>query len=279
MNTPFKLLVFTDMDGTLLDHHTYSWQSAISTISQLKLLNIPIICNTSKTYQEVKQLHFSLSLDSPFIVENGSAIFDSAPKNSNNNNSATQAEPMHLIGANRTDILDCLALARQKGFKFSGFNDWSVKQVIQHTGLNQTQAEQSAARAFSEPLIWQDTNVKKHEFIHFVEQYQYTALQGGRFLSVQGQCDKGQALKWYAKYYEQQTGQPVLTVALGDSGNDIAMLEAADVAVWIKSEKPFPQLNKIEQVYYSTKPGPKGWQQTMAHILHLYQSNQLVKTS
>lgn len=261
-----KLIVFTDMDGTLLDHDNYSWHAAADAIEQLNQLNIPIICNTSKTYSEVSELHQSIGLNAPFIVENGSAIY----VNQSNHDHSEPTQPMHLLGAKRADILHCLALLKQQGFKFIGFNDWDTKQIAEQTGLSLAEAKLSSERSFSEPLIWQDSEANKLDFIHKLKEYGYTALQGGRFLSIQGQCDKGKALNWLNAFYQQQWQSPTLTIALGDSGNDVAMLNAADIAVWIKSAKPFPQLNKIEQVYRSTKMGPEGWQEIMAHLLHKY---------
>ncbi|MCU4674834.1 HAD-IIB family hydrolase [Catenovulum sp. 2E275] len=279
LNPNYQLMIFTDMDGTLLDHDTYSWQPAIARLSQLKLLNIPVICNTSKTYAEVTQLHQSLSLDAPFIVENGSAIFSPAPKNSSSQKPIPDNKALHQLGSKRAEILQLLTQLRQQGYLFEGYSDWSLEQIIQHTGLTKQQAQESATRIYSEPLIWLDSEAKKQEFIQQVNQAGFSALQGGRFLSVQGQCDKGQALNWYKEQFEKDKQKPVITVALGDSANDIAMLEAADVSVWIKSHKAFPSLKKSKQVFTSSKLGPDGWQQTMAHILHLYSTDQLVKLS
>lgn len=270
-----RLLIFTDMDGTLLDHHNYSWDAASEVLNELKEYQFPVICNTSKTLTEVAQLHQDIGLDSPFIVENGSAIYPPAPKCGDKLKSVAQQKPLHQIGSSRQAILQQLNQLREQGFKFSGFNDWDYQQIIQHTGLNLAQAKQSAERQYSEPLIWQDTQAQKQKFIQQLESNGLTALQGGRFLSVQGQCNKGLALNWYKNNYQNKSQSKVITVALGDSDNDIAMLEAADISIWIKSNKAFPKLQKTKQVYHSSKMGPAGWQETMAHILHLYNTKQL----
>lgn len=38
-----KLIVFTDLDGTLLDHDNYSWQEAKPALDRLKLKHGPVI--------------------------------------------------------------------------------------------------------------------------------------------------------------------------------------------------------------------------------------------
>ncbi|MCO4797949.1 MAG: HAD-IIB family hydrolase, partial [Colwelliaceae bacterium] len=69
-----KTLIFSDLDGTLLDHFTYQSTAANETIQQLKSANIPVILNTSKTFAEVKIILDELQLTTPFIIENGAAI-------------------------------------------------------------------------------------------------------------------------------------------------------------------------------------------------------------
>ena len=85
------------------------------------------------------------------------------------------------------------------------------------------------------------------------------ALQGGRVLTVAGDCDKGRALGWLRSIYQQAEG-PVHDLAIGDSGNDVAMLEAAETALVIRSPvNPAPRLQRDRGVIYSRLFGPEGW--------------------
>ncbi len=68
-------LIFTDMDGTLLDHHTYSFEAAKPTLTSLAERNIPVIPTTSKTFVELLELRETIGLTGPFIVENGAAAY------------------------------------------------------------------------------------------------------------------------------------------------------------------------------------------------------------
>ncbi len=70
-----KILIFTDLDGTLLDHYTYQTHAAQATIAQLKSKDIPIIPNTSKTFAELLLMREELALNTPFIIENGAAVY------------------------------------------------------------------------------------------------------------------------------------------------------------------------------------------------------------
>ena len=62
-------LVFTDLDGTLLDHHTYRFDEAAEMLEYLKARDIPLIIVTSKTRPEVLKLQQKLGIRAPFIVE------------------------------------------------------------------------------------------------------------------------------------------------------------------------------------------------------------------
>ena len=72
-------IIFTDLDGTLLDHYSYSFEAAIPMLGKLEDLGIPVIPITSKTFAEVSRLRDQLNNRHPFIVENGAAI--AIPKN------------------------------------------------------------------------------------------------------------------------------------------------------------------------------------------------------
>ena len=75
LNTKWHTLIFTDLDGTLLDHFNYSTEPASQVLKDLEDLNIPVIFSTSKTFPEVLELRKQLNNHHPFIVENGAAIY------------------------------------------------------------------------------------------------------------------------------------------------------------------------------------------------------------
>ncbi len=70
-----KRIVFTDLDGTLLDSNTYSYQKSLAAINRVKEAGIPIIFCSAKTRAEQETYRRELALFHPFVVENGGAIF------------------------------------------------------------------------------------------------------------------------------------------------------------------------------------------------------------
>ncbi len=74
-----KIIIFTDLDGTFLNHDDYSYNDSLLGVRKVLSENIPLIFTTSKTKVEVETLHERLKINEPFIIENGAALF--IPKN------------------------------------------------------------------------------------------------------------------------------------------------------------------------------------------------------
>ena len=71
-----RYLIFTDLDGTLLDHDNYSFGNNKKMISTIINNKNEIIFNTSKTFRECKKLLKELELLSmPFSTENGAVLY------------------------------------------------------------------------------------------------------------------------------------------------------------------------------------------------------------
>jgi mannosyl-3-phosphoglycerate phosphatase len=145
----------------------------------------------------------------------------------------------------------------------------SLEDIQACTGLDEKSASLAAKRQFGEPILWQGTEEEKQRFLKVVKDRGAFPLEGGRFIHVSGNCDKGQALKWLASEYQKQHVTKVRTVALGDGKNDVAMLEAAHVPIRILSPvNPPPEVQK-EEVYTSTLTGPEGWNEMLTQLLSL----------
>ena len=63
-----RWIVFTDMDGTLLDHDTYSYEQAKDALLMLKEKNIPLIVCTSKTRAEIVDFRKKIGITSEFLI-------------------------------------------------------------------------------------------------------------------------------------------------------------------------------------------------------------------
>ncbi|MFT7223752.1 MAG: mannosyl-3-phosphoglycerate phosphatase [Cellvibrionaceae bacterium] len=261
-NADSRWLVVTDLDGTLLDHHTYDFSAAREALHLLETKNIPVIVNTSKTYSEVEQLRTRLENRHPFIVENGSGIF--IPKND------FPEQPEHAdewkdfwkitLGISREQLIDELSQV-PKGFlsMFRAFHTMNTQDIMALTKLSAAEAELANQRYFSEPLQWLGTEEQKALFFCELRERKICFTEGGRFIHLTGKTHKGEAAQRLKLYYADKYQTKVKILALGDSDNDIDMLKTADIAVAIRSTVKQPPIFKHPCKIISEGLGPKGW--------------------
>lgn len=264
-----RLLISTDLDGTLLDHHTYSPAPADRLFAILDKLDIPWVLNTSKTFAELVSLRQALGNSHPFVVENGCAIY--VPQTSD------IARDLKLptfgdyrvkrLGVERQTLLDALNKL-QTQFEFKGFSDMSVDEVIDLTGLKLSDAKSAMERQFTEPLLWKDSEIALTAFTQLLDQQGLKVVRGGRFVHLMGKSDKAQAQQWLAQQYQALWKEPVEVMALGDGENDSAMISAALLPVQIRSPShDFPTLDPKVHAYQTQGVGPAGWYEAVSQVL------------
>lgn len=258
------LLVFSDMDGSLLDHDDYSYEPARPWLAELAQRQIPLIPATSKTRVEVEVLREQLGIQHPFIVENGAAVF--VPRGYFPSQPPATIELgsywVYEAGRPREHWLRVLeGLWPVFPDEFDYFFRAGTAGIAAMTGLSLNEAAQANQREYSEPVEWLGTPARREEFVKALRERGAFVLQGGRFLTLTGDCDKGRALSWLRDIYRQaHPGRVCHELAIGDSGNDCAMLEVAETALLVRSPvHDFPALTRQEGVLRSTGYGPAGW--------------------
>ncbi|GLX82035.1 HAD-IIB family hydrolase [Thalassotalea eurytherma] len=267
MQSNTKCIVFSDLDGTLLDHFDYSFNAALPAIATLQSNNIPIIINTSKTFAEVVDLQKNLTISAPFIVENGAAIFFPKSYTSQCPDECIEYGDywMKTFSQPRTAWIELLK-REGKAFQdqFQGFSELTNKSIANLTGLSLEDADKANQRLFNEPVLWHDTPAKAQAFIDHIRSHGANVLKGGRFIHVGDFTDKGRALNWLTNLYQSASNTAIKTIALGDGENDTAMLETAHIAVQIRSPvHSFPILDDENFIYQTREYGPKGWAEAM----------------
>ncbi len=268
-----KTLIFTDLDGTLLDHETYDWTPAQEALALAKSRNIPVIMCTSKTLSECIQLQKTLQIEGPVIFENGAGA--ALPKAQFDRPSNLQIELSHhwVCGfcSDYATIREKLKQIKRFGrYVFKGFGDMTDKEIAGLTDLPLERAAQAKKRLFTEPLSWMDSAKNFNAFHKDIEEAGLSLTRGGRFVHVLEECDKGKTMAWMTKRYFPIDTHLVRTIALGDSPNDIPMLEAASVAVIVKNpHRPtmdYPYVPK-QTVVRTQEPGPEGWNAAILSLL------------
>jgi mannosyl-3-phosphoglycerate phosphatase len=258
-----KFLVVTDLDATFLDH-SYNWDEAKPAIARLRELGLPLVLNSSKTVAEMEDLATELELQSPLVAENGGLL--AIP------NDRTSDYSVQIKGLPRKEILEVAhGLRSQMGYKFKGFADWSDQDLAERSGLSITQSKLSRVRFTTEPISWSDTEPQRLEFADQLAVQGIRMLRGGRFWHLMGASDKADGSASVLKYYQElEPGTEWQVIALGDSANDTAMLEAADIAVVIPHSDGTHISPKAPRVVHAPFPATKGWNAVILSLLDEY---------
>ena len=258
-------VIYTDLDGTLLDHHTYAFDEALETIKSLKDRGIPIIPCTSKTRAETVNLMQAMGTDGPMIIENGAAIW--VPQDwglERPAGSASDADAWcHSFGPSRSMIRRQLAiLSIEWGNRYQSLCDLSDKQVAAVTGLDLDGAARAKQREHCETLIWLGTPADRKTFAEQVETLDMRCLQGGRFVHVLTSGGKAEAVSWlHHKICRERPGfDGAISLSAGDAENDVEMLEVTDLALLVRSpvNEP-PTVRRQGGLVISDTEGPAGW--------------------
>ena len=255
-------VIVTDLDGTLLDHHTYSAEAAGPALAAAREAGVPVVPCSSKTLAEMYVLARRLALaPAPLIVENGSAIWFPAtwpgiP--------AAAAEGPHggrvlVLGATAEVLRPKLdVIARDAGLDLHGFSRMSVAEVAERTGLSLEMAALARQRQFSEPFVADDRSIELSSLNEFGERIGARVTRGGRFFHLLGATDKGAAVGALVATCPAGTR----TLGLGDAPNDLSLLRAVDEAAIVPqaSGSLHPDLvAALPHARHAPAPGPAGW--------------------
>lgn len=260
-----KPVIFTDLDGTLLDSE-YSFSGALSALQRIKDEAIPLVPVTSKTRAEVEGLLKRLEVKGPFITENGGGVFipeGSVPFSVKGETS----DGMRVIrlGTGYNEIRAALIDIREKtGFAMTGFGDITPEEITARTGLPIEDARRAKFRDFDEPFFLESGSVE--ELRPLVEARGLT-LTAGRVLHMTGQNDKGKAIDILKDVFRAVYGR-VVTIGLGDAQNDIPMLKSVDYPVLVKNrDGGYEDVEGIPSLIRADGIGPHGWAKAVTGIL------------
>ncbi|MCP4583765.1 MAG: HAD-IIB family hydrolase [candidate division Zixibacteria bacterium] len=225
-----NLVIFTDLDGTLLDNKTYEPGPALNTLKFCGDNNIPVIFVTAKTRAEIEPIRHELNNDSPFISENGGGLYlpvdgFKRPENFEKSGDYWCRLSKILIG----DIRPALDHAAEKAeVKVQGFGRMTTAEIADLTGLDIDRAKLAGAREFDEPFVIIDETEEKLEAIrNEIIRAGYRYDSGGYLHHIMGDFNKGETVNVLITIYKRI--KPTMKfIGLGDAYNDLPMLKLVD---------------------------------------------------
>ncbi len=263
-------IIFSDLDGTLLDSRTYSFEDANPALKLIRQRGIPLVLCSSKTRAEIEVYRTRLLNKDPFVAENGGGVFIPEKYFPFPVEGETRAG-YHLISFGRPyqELRNVLKELREElSIGVQGFGDMSVQEVAVLTGLAESEASLAKMRDFDEPFIFEENDEKVDVFLHAIESRGYRWTRG-RFHHVMGRNDKGRAVAFLRGLYEKKYGS-LQTVGIGDNLNDLPLLQAVDHPVLVQNESgayeeeiSMPKLVRAEGI------GPRGWNSAIIRLLEI----------
>ncbi len=259
-------VIFSDMDGTLLDRETYSFEAARPALERLRIEGWPLVLCTSKTRAEVEFWRRRLNNTDPFIVENGGAAF--IPKSYFGFDLPDTQEragyDMLRFGDEYPELRAALREAsRLSGTPARGFGDWSVEQVAEAAGLGLEEAELARRREFDEPFVAPEN---PEALLNAIQALGKRCTEGGRFFHVTGANDKAGAVKRLSEWYRRSRGA-VTTVGLGDAPNDVGFLRQVDIAIRMRSPHDEQMRRALPGARVTRQTGSAGWNDALLELM------------
>jgi mannosyl-3-phosphoglycerate phosphatase len=274
-----QIVIFTDLDGSLLDAQTYSYDAAQDALARIRERSISLILASSKTRSELEPLRFRLGNQDPFVVENGGALF--IPKGY----FPFPVERSFLrgqyqvveIGTPYAALRAALKeLGQDLGLRLCGFGDMAVEEISRLTGLSQADALLAKQREYDEPFVSQEAKISLEALQQAAASRNLRCTRGGRFYHLMGANDKGVATRILLDSYQRladQAGRRLVTIAIGDSLNDQPMLALVTNPVLVqRPDGSYDPDVRLPRLLRSPAVGPVGWNQSVLDLLQEYRT-------
>jgi mannosyl-3-phosphoglycerate phosphatase len=223
-----RFVVFTDLDGTLLDHHTYQYTPALPALNRLKQAHAPLVMVSSKTRIEIESLRQELNNTDPFVPENGGGVCIPPKSELPVPDKVIKMDSCNVVvlGKTATEIAPLFDRLAEK-FPVRALSRMSADEVARLTGLAPQQAESARKREFGEAFILDDPQIPEAELNQAVTDLGLRLTRGGRFHHLLGENDKGKAVSLLTDMY-RRIWKNVTTAGIGDAPNDLPLLAAVD---------------------------------------------------
>ena len=249
-----KIIIFSDLDGTLLDKNTFKFDIIEDYFRELILNGITIIPSSSKTEAELLDFNNHYNLKLSFISENGSAIhgLDLVNKKLPNKVSISRSIDEIYKIYNETISLDI----KQKIIFILNLNFEEQKKFF---GLPQDKMLLAKKRNHSIPIQFKGTEIEKKNFIKIMNDVGLSVQSGGRIMNICDNTNKSKAMFKTIELIGKETDENIITIGVGDNQNDIEMLKNCDYACLVKNDNFDSSLINIDNLIKSSEPSPKGW--------------------
>jgi mannosyl-3-phosphoglycerate phosphatase len=272
-------LIFTALEGALVDPRTDSFAGAEEALSELDRRKIAYVLLTSRTREEVEPIRRKLGHNHPFVTENGGGIFFPDGYFSLRIPGAVRTARYLSIAQGLPYAQVCEALddiAEECAVGVAGFHHMSLREIADNTGLRPRIAELARAREFDEPFYF--TSASDKAIARFVETARargFDTRRGPAFWHLSAKCDAARAVRTLARLFREATHIKLRLVGIGGGDQDLPWLRAVDHAVLLPDSREAAKLSDpprgtpagARTFAEGDEPGPVGWNKAILNII------------
>ena len=205
-----NILLFTDLDGSLLNKNTFDFNAASYLIKDCISKGINIIPNSSKTDLELNEICEDLDIPKVYISENGSCIKGLNFLSKSLNKEIKLSRSKENILKNFIENVDinlrqkCLILENEP-----------LQNQIEILGLPKHKIHNALNRKYSFPFIFEGSEDEKIELKTIVKKYGLTIQFGGRVLNLGDKVSKGNAMETFVSLLSKETKKNYVLICIG----------------------------------------------------------------
>ena len=253
MKKKFTVVIFTDLDGSLLHRDTFQFDTIKDYIKSLVSKGVIIIPNSSKTEKEIEKFNEELGINLPYISENGSSIHGLNLITSNfPDKLVLSRDKEELLKIYENKVPEKL---KEKCFQISKMSKKEKENIL---GQKDEKLKDALNRKYTLPFLFKGDKNEKYRLIKILNSNSLTLQEGGRVYNLCDNINKVKSMNRVIKILKK-TEDKIKTIAVGDNFNDLEMLRNCDIPCLVFNDQfTLDQIN-IENLVFSNKPSPEGW--------------------
>lgn len=262
-------IVFTDLDGTLLDHHTYAFEEALPGLRLLQEHGVPVVFCSAKTRAEQMEYRNALEVHDPFVVENGGAVLIEQNYFQKTISWTRMTDGFQVIelGSPYAEIRRTLEDVRAElKLPLQGYGDMKVEDVARLVGLDLAATARAMQREYEETVVTPLNAADRERLSQALSRRGFSMTSGARFTAVSKNNDKGRAARILTEIFRRERGE-VITVGIGDSWNDTPLLAATDISLLVQGPDGIWASLAVDGLHKVDGIGPRGWTDAMRRLV------------
>lgn len=269
MSIQLRLLIFTDLNDTLLDRD-YDFSAARTALEKIWEYEIPLIITTSKTRAQAELYRSQLNINHPLIVENGAAICfpdGSFPAGRLPAGCSRDGDEFIFELSRNVDFLipKLNSAVEKTGAEIEMIFDMPTEKIMKLTGMSEKESELARKRSY---IIYFRCYSKREELTAELQRQGLKVTWGSYFMHLGSNNDKGLAVHKLTALYRSLGYIDLITAGFGDNMNDISMLRNVSKPFLVQHpDGTYEPGVELEGLIRLNDIGPKGWNKGVLELI------------